>query len=109
MIRGDDPQYVYRSDESCRIRTLSPLTAERELEFYEITLPPRRRAAQRPALHRHPRAPHRAARARCAVEVGDHSARLRSGDSVAYPADVAHAIVNRGDTEAVVYLIDSIP
>src|ERR1700710_619008 len=40
-IRADDPQQVYRDDDRCRIRTLSPLTAERDLEVYEVTFPPR--------------------------------------------------------------------
>jgi quercetin dioxygenase-like cupin family protein len=43
------------------------------------------------------------------VEAGAHAADLRPGDSVAYPADVAHAIVNIGRTPAVVYLVDLLP
>lgn len=108
VIRGDDAQYVYRSDESCRIRTLSPLSAQRELEFYEIELPPGGELRS---------APHFAGthefltvhEGEITVEAGDHSARLVSGDSIAYPGDVSHAIVNVGDSPALAFLIDTVP
>ncbi|MBS1677479.1 MAG: helix-turn-helix transcriptional regulator [Actinobacteria bacterium] len=108
VIRGDDAQYVYRSDASCRIRTLSPLSAHRELEFYEISLPPGGELRS---------APHFAGThefltvqsGEVAVEAGEHSALLGNGDSVSYPADVSHAIKNVGSSEAVAYLIDTVP
>jgi transcriptional regulator with XRE-family HTH domain len=108
VIRADDPQYVYRADEHCRIRTLSPLTAQRELEFYEVTFPARGELRS---------APHFAGtrefltvlRGEVRVESGEYVARLAAGDSVAYPADVAHAIVNVGAGEAVVHLVDTVP
>jgi transcriptional regulator with XRE-family HTH domain len=108
VIRGDDPQYLYRADERCRIRTLSPLTAERELEFYEVSFPPRGELRS---------APHFAGtrefltvlRGEVRVESGEYVARLAAGDSVSYPADVSHAIVNVGAGEAAVHLIDTIP
>lgn len=108
VIRGDDSQYVYRSDERCRIRTLSPLSAERELEFYEIELPAKGELRS---------APHFAAtrefltvrEGRVRVESGEHTTDLAAGDSVAYPADVPHAIVNLDSSRAIVYLIDTVP
>lgn len=108
VIRGEDSQYVYRSDESCRIRTLSPLSAQRELEFYEIQLPPGGELRS---------APHFAGtqefltvhEGTVRVESGERSEQLSSGDSVAYPADVSHAIVNVGGAAALVFLIDTIP
>jgi transcriptional regulator with XRE-family HTH domain len=108
VIRGDDSQYVYRADESCRIRTLSPLSAHRELEFYEIELPLNGELRSAPhfggtseflTVH------HGAVQ----VESGEYSARLSAGDSVAYPADVPHAIVNVGEEPALVFLIDTVP
>jgi transcriptional regulator with XRE-family HTH domain len=108
VIRADDPHYVYRSDEACRIRTLSPLPPERPLEFYEITL--QRDGALRSAPHFVGTREHLSVRGgRVRVEAGAHAADLRPGDSVAYPADVAHAIVNIGRTPAVVYLVDLLP
>ena len=108
VIRADDPAQVYRDDERCRIRTLSPLTAERDLEVYEVTFPPRGELRS---------APHfvgtrellTVLRGEVRVESGEYVARLAAGDSVAYPADVSHAIVNVGPGEASVHLIDTIP
>lgn len=108
VIRGDDSQYVYRSDESCRIRTLSPLSAQRELEFYEIELP--RGGELRSAPHfggtQEFLTVHHGA---VQVESGDHATMLSAGDSVAYPADVPHAILNVGEETALVFLIDTVP
>jgi len=108
VIRGDDSEYVYRSDEHCRIRTLSPLSAHRELEFYEIQLPPGGELRS---------APHFAGthefltvhEGSVTVESGGRDARLQAGDSIAYAADVPHAIVNAGPGAALVYLIDTVP
>src|SRR5438552_13619772 len=33
-IRASDPTYRFRSDESCRIRTLYPMHLEKDVEFY---------------------------------------------------------------------------
>ena len=38
VIRADDHAYHYRSDKDCRIRTLSPLNLEKDIEFYEVRL-----------------------------------------------------------------------
>ncbi len=108
VVRGDDPANVYRADESCRLRTLSPLSAHRELEFYEIELPSGGELRSAPhfagtheflTLHE----------GEVTIEAGDHSARLQAGDSVSYPADVPHAIVNVGDSPALAFLIDTVP
>src|SRR6266508_2551825 len=40
VIRADDKAYHYRSDRNCRIRTLSPLNLEKDVEFYEVQLQP---------------------------------------------------------------------
>jgi transcriptional regulator with XRE-family HTH domain len=108
VIHADDPHYVYRSDEACRIRTLSPLNSQRRLEFYEITLQPE--GALSSAAHFTGTREHLTVqRGRVRVEAGQHASDLRAGDSIAYPADVPHAIVNIGRTPASVYLIDTVP
>lgn len=108
VIRGTDSQYVYRSDESCRIRTLSPLSAQRELEFYEVGLPPG--GELRSAPHFTGTQEFLTVReGKVEVESGDRAVKLEPGDSVAYPADVAHAIINIGTEGVVVYLIDTVP
>jgi transcriptional regulator with XRE-family HTH domain len=108
VIHADDPHYVYRSDDACRIRTLSPLNSQRQLEFYEITLQPD--GALRSAAHFTGTREHLTVqRGRVRVEAGRHASDLRAGDSIAYPADVPHAIVNIGRRPASVYLIDTVP
>lgn len=106
VVLHDDPHYVYRSDSHCRIRTLSPLTADRQIEFYEITLQPGGELRS---------APHFAGtyeilnvlRGRVRVESRGLGEDLRTHDSAIYPADVDHAIVNIGRSVAVVHLIDA--
>jgi transcriptional regulator with XRE-family HTH domain len=105
VIRGSDPAYVYRSDADCEIRTLSPLDASRELEFYEIKLSPD--GALRSAPHfTGTREFLTVQRGKVRVESGNHAAELRATDSIVYPADVPHAIVNVGSGRAIVFLID---
>jgi transcriptional regulator with XRE-family HTH domain len=105
VVPFDDPHMIYRSDEHCRIRTLSPLTADRAIEFYEITLRPD--GELRSAAHfAGTREILTVLRGRVRVEAAGYSETLRTHDSVAYPADVEHAIVNVGRSEAAVYLID---
>src|SRR5437764_7484175 len=40
VIRGEDRAFHYRSDKFCRLRTLSPLNLEKDVEFYEVQLQP---------------------------------------------------------------------
>ena len=40
VIRADDREHLYRSDESVEIRTLSPLNLEKDVEFYQVRLKP---------------------------------------------------------------------
>lgn len=105
VIRADDRAYHYRSDKWCRIRTLSPLNLEKDVEFYEVQLQPG--GALRSAPH------YRGTREFLTVETGQvrvESARdsdvLSAGDSAMYRADVPHAIVNAGSKEAVLFLVD---
>lgn len=104
VIRADDRAYHYRSDKSCRIRTLSPLNLEKDVEFYEVQLQPG--GALKSAPH------YQGTREFLTVETGQvrvESARdgelLSAGDSATYRADVAHAIVNAGGKEAVLFLV----
>ena len=107
-IRADDPYYIYRSDADCSIRTLSPLTPDRRLEFYEVVL--QAGGALQSAPHFTGTQEHlTVGRGRVRLEVAEDSVELRAGDSAAYPADRVHAIVNSGRGPAVIYLIDTVP
>lgn len=104
VIRAADRSYHYRSDKHCRIRTLSPLNLEKDVEFYEVQLQPG--GALRSAAH------FQGTREFLTVESGTVQVvsgkdldTLGPGDSATYHADVDHAIENIGKEEAVVFLV----
>jgi transcriptional regulator with XRE-family HTH domain len=105
VIRADDRAYHYSTEKACRIRTLSPLHLEKDVEFYELSL--KVGGALRSAPH--------FAGTREFVTVERGSVRVTSdkeqcdlhhGDSAHYPADVPHCITNIGRSEAVLFLVD---
>jgi transcriptional regulator with XRE-family HTH domain len=105
VIRTDDHTYHYRSDRHCRIRTLSPLNLEKDVEFYEVQLQPG--GALRSAPHfGGTREFLTVQKGQVQVESAGDSETLNPGDSASYRADVPHAIVNVGKGEAVVFLVD---
>jgi transcriptional regulator with XRE-family HTH domain len=105
VIRADDRTYHYRQEKDCRIRTLSPLHLEKDVEFYEVVLKPG--GVLRSAAH------FGGTREFITVQQGsvrvtsnDDTADLQRGDSAHFPADVAHSIENTGKQEAVLFLVD---
>ncbi len=104
VIRADDSAYHYRSDKDCRIRTLSPLNLEKDVEFYEIRLQPG--GALRSSPHfEGTREFLTLQKGRLRVESAGDIEDVEPGDSASYRADVPHALVNTGKLEAVVLLI----
>ena len=104
IIRGDDPAYLYRSDDNCHIRTLSPLQMEKDIEVYELRLAPSSELDSSPH--------YQGTREFITIQKG--SARVRSenderilkkNDSAHYRADVRHAIKNIGHGELVAFLV----
>lgn len=105
VIRAEDHAYHYRSDKDCRIRTLSPLNLEKDVEFYEVQLQPG--GALRSSPHfEGTREFLTVQKGRVRVESAEDAETLDPGDSASYRADVPHAIVNAGKGEAVVFLVD---
>lgn len=105
VIRADDQTYWFRDDDDCRIRTLSPLPLEKDVEFYEIRLQPGKELESAPHFE--------GTREFLVVEKGvieltadSESQQLNRGDSAHYPADVSHRIKNIGRGEAVAFLVD---
>jgi transcriptional regulator with XRE-family HTH domain len=105
VIRSGDGGYLFRDDADCRIRTLSPLNLEKDVEFYELTLKPGGSLVSSPHFE--------GTREFLTVEKGtvqltsgEESCELHKGDSAHYPADVPHKIENTGRGEAVVFLVD---
>ena len=104
VIRADDHTYHYRSEKDCRIRTLSPLNLEKDVEFYEILL--QAGGALRSAPHfEGTREFLTVQKGRIRVESGGDAEELNPGDSSSYRADVPHAIINCGKGAATVFLI----
>jgi transcriptional regulator with XRE-family HTH domain len=105
VIRADDHAYDYRSDKFCRIRTLSPLNLEKDVEFYEVQL--QAGGALRSAPHFEGTREFLAVqKGQVKVESANDSETLNPGDSASYRADVPHAIVNVGKGEASIFLVD---
>ncbi len=105
VIRGADRAQVYRSDNDCQIRTLSPLPLEKDVEFYQVQLRPG--GALRSAAHfEGTREFLVVEKGRVRVESDTDSEVLEKGDSATYRADVPHAIVNTGKGEALIFLVD---
>jgi transcriptional regulator with XRE-family HTH domain len=105
VIRHGDDTYRFREDEDCRIRTLSPLQLEKDVEFYELTIRVGRALTS---------APHFAGtrefltveKGTVRIRSGEETCVLKPGDSAHYPADVPHEIANVGRGDAVAFLVD---
>lgn len=104
VIRADDRQYHFRSDRDCRLRTLSPLHLEKDVEFYELELQAGARLRSAPHFQ--------GTREFLTVQKGtmrvcsdQDSVDLVKGDSASYRADVEHSIENPGRGEAVAFLV----
>lgn len=104
VIRGDDRAFHYRSDKFCRLRTLSLLNLEKDVEFYEVQLQPG--GALRSAPHfEGTREFLTVQKGNVRVESAGDAEDLAAGDSSSYRADVPHAIINMGKSEAVMFLV----
>jgi len=104
VIRADDRSHIFRSDQNCSIRTLSPLHLEKDVEFYEVLLQPG--GALRSAAHfEGTREFLTVQKGRVSVISGDESIDLNRSDSASYRADVPHEIRNSGRAAAQVFLV----
>lgn len=104
VVRGDDATYTFRDEPGHRIRTLSPLHLEKDLEFYEIVLGAGR---SMPSSAHVPGAREFLA-VRCGsvrVTSGAGAELLQAGDAAYYPADVDHEIASLGPGEAELFLV----
>lgn len=104
VIRADDHAYHYRSDRDCRIRTLSPLNLEKDVEFYEIRLQSGGELKSAPHFEG-TREFLTVQKGRVRVESSGSAEELNTGDSANYRADVPHAITNLLKLEATLYLV----
>ena len=104
VIRADNPAHHYRSDDTCRIRTLSPLNLEKDVEFYEVELTPG--GALRSSAHFDgTREFLTVERGKVRITSGESRVDLGRGDSATYRADVTHTIENAGRGDALLFLV----
>lgn len=105
VVRSDDQTQIFRDDDVCRIRTLSPLHLQKEVEFYEVMLRPGGTLKSAPHFDG-TREFFTIKEGAVRVISGDETEELREGDSAHYPADVEHSIENIGDGEALGFLVE---
>ncbi|WP_052300393.1 helix-turn-helix domain-containing protein [Opitutus terrae] len=104
VIRANDENHILFDNDEHQLRTLSPIDLEKQVEFYELILHPHGKLVSDP----HARGAEEiltVAKGHVQVKSGEKETELRRGDSAYYAADVPHAIVNLGNTEAVAYMI----
>ncbi len=104
VIRTGDEDFLYRQDEDCEVRTLSPLQLEKDVEFYEVRLSSAGELRSSPHFEG-TREFLTVSKGQVRVESDETSTALKAGDSATYRADLKHAIVNIGRAEAVVFLV----
>lgn len=104
VIRADDRTHMFREDDDCSIRTLSPLNLEKDVEFYEVRLAVG--GELKSAAH------FEGTREFLTVQKGsvqvtsaEESSDLLKGDSGSYRADVPHVLRNMGRSEAIIFLV----
>jgi transcriptional regulator with XRE-family HTH domain len=105
VIRRDDRSHHFRSEKDIRIRTLSPLHLEKDVEFYEIALHPKGVLKSAPHFNG-TREFLTVQQGTVRLTSGDDQIELHKGDSAHYPADVPHMIENVGDEEVIAFLVD---
>ncbi len=104
VIRAEDRAFHYRSDNDCKIRTLSPLHLEKDVEFYEVLLHPQGILKSAPHFEG-TREFLTIQKGRVRVASSEESTVLTRGDSANYRADVIHAIENIGRGDALMFLV----
>ncbi len=105
VIRCSDVDSIYREDQIGRIRTLSPLNLEKDVEFYEVILYPQQIMKSAPHFEG-TREFLTIVKGSVRVRSGNEEALLRKGDSAHYSADVEHSIENPANVPAVLFLVD---
>jgi len=104
IVHGDDPSHVFRADEECQIRTLSPLHMEKNVEFYELQLQAGATLNSAPHFDG-TRELFTVAEGCASLTAGDTCCELAAGDSAHYRADIEHSISARGETPLQGYLV----
>jgi len=105
VVDAEDEQAIFSERNGCRLRTLTPLHMEKNIEFYELTF-----AAggelDSDAHFAGTREMLTVASGAVELSVGAEPAlSLETGDTAHYPADRKHRIVNPTKSDTVCYLV----
>lgn len=106
MVRHDDGSYVLQDQNGTRVRALTPLRFEGDLELYEVRLEPGGGLRSEPHVAG-TREVVTVMRGRVRVQAGSQHVELDPGDSVSYRADIPHSIVNATDEPSEFILVDA--
>lgn len=104
IIRREDERYIFINSPQCTIRTLSPLSLEKDIEFYQIDLHPGGRLESEPHFQNTVEIL-TVAKGKLHVRSADQDVTLHPGDSVYYCADVPHVLTNPATVPARAYMV----
>lgn len=104
VIRADDTHYTYRADEQTTLRTLSPISLEKSIEFYRILLETNGELASEAHFPGTEEFLY-LARGKLQVTSGSQTDILNKDDSIHYRADVTHVLKNIGKGPLEAYLV----
>lgn len=105
VVAHDDESAIFADKNGCRVRTLSPLRMEKDIELYEL------RFSRGGSLESEPhfsgtREILTVAHGTIELTVGNDPATLLiEGDTAHYPADRPHRIASAGEPDAICYLV----
>ena len=104
IVHGNDPNNLFREDDQCQIRTLSPLHMEKNVEFYELVIQPGAGLDSAPHFDG-TRELFTVTAGVAKLSAGQTDCELTIGDTANYRADLNHKISNDGASELKGYLV----
>jgi len=108
VIHESEEHYTFRKDQACEIRTLSPLSLEKNIEHYRIRLAGGGRLNSEPHFAGTEEFLY-LARGRLTVTSDKDRVELHKGDSAHYRADVPHSLINESKGVVEAFLIVRYP
>ena len=106
VVRGNDPANVMRDDQNGQVQMLTSPSMD-ATEFYRVTLPPSAQLNSKPHF-RGTREIITVHSGSVEVVSGADIVQLEQGDTAYYQADQNHRIINRSDSDSLLYMIISV-
>ena len=104
VIPHTDKHYTFSKDKYCTIRTLTPLSQEKSIEFYKVTIEAGGKLRSEPHFAGTEEFVH-VAKGKISLISGNNSRKLAKGDSIHYRADLIHTMENLRKSQAEIYLV----